>query len=143
MLYHGWLKLANLKGASKIFKKMGFNPPMFWASLFGINELFGGIFVIIGFYSELFAVLFGFEMLITTLWQIMAKESFHSCSYGLQSIFLSLILIMFGPGVYAAASFDAKFFLELPILILLIAIAAILAYQNQPVSKNIQNSEGE
>lgn len=135
MLYHGWLKLADLKSASKSFKKMGFNPPMFWSTAFGINELFGGIFIITGFYAELFAILIGFEMLTTTLWQIMAQESFHKISYGLQMLVLSAALVIFGSGEYAIMPVDIGIFLEWWAVTLIIAISVILAYLNQPIPK--------
>ena len=106
MIYYGYPKITNLRSNAENFVKMGFKPGMFWGTIVAFVEFFGGIAVIVGMYVWLAAALFGFEMIMGTIWKITKTEKpFTDWSYDLLLLAIALMLLITGPGYYVLAGF--------------------------------------
>lgn len=76
-IVHGYPKITDLKNTSKFTKSIGFWPPMFWAVMLAITEFVGGIFLIVGFLTQIAALLLIVTMLVTLYFHIFKwKDSF-------------------------------------------------------------------
>ncbi|HVX90668.1 MAG TPA: DoxX family protein [Candidatus Paceibacterota bacterium] len=64
-LAHGWSKVGNLSGTEGMFVHMGF--PMWVGVFIAWFEVIGGIALILGIATRVFAVAFGIEMLVAVL----------------------------------------------------------------------------
>ncbi|MCH7529722.1 DoxX family protein [Patescibacteria group bacterium] len=106
MIYYGYPKITNLRSNAEDFVKMGFKPGMFWGTIVAFVEFFGGIAVIIGVYIWLAVALFGFQMIMGTIWKITKTEKpFTDWSYDLLLLAIALMLLITGPGYYVLAGF--------------------------------------
>jgi len=102
MIYYGWLKVKDLKKNGMDFMGMGFRPGIFWGTIVAVLEFFGGILMILGVYTAIVALLFGFEMLMGTGWKFFkAKKRFPDYSYDIILLALALLIANFGPGLFA------------------------------------------
>ena len=106
MIYYGYPKITDLRSNAEDFVKMGFKPGMFWGTIVAFVEFFGGIAVIVGMYVWLAEALFGFEMIMGTIWKITKTEKpFTDWSYDLLLLAIALMLLITGPGYYVLAGF--------------------------------------
>ena len=106
MIYYGYPKITNLRSNAEDFVKMGFKPGIFWGTIVAFVEFFGGIAVIIGVYIWLAVALFGFQMIMGTIWKITKTEKpFTDWSYDLLLLAIALMLLITGPGYYVLAGF--------------------------------------
>ena len=106
MIYYGYPKITNLRSNAEDFVKMGFRPGIFWGTIAAFVEFFGGIAVIIGVYIWLAVALFGFQMIMGTIWKITKTEKpFTDWSYDLLLLAIALMLLITGPGYYVLAGF--------------------------------------
>ena len=106
MIYYGYHKITNLRSNAEDFVKMGFKPGIFWGTIVAFVEFFGGIAVIIGVYIWLAVALFGFQMIMGTIWKITKTEKpFTDWSYDLLLLAIALMLLITGPGYYVLAGF--------------------------------------
>ncbi len=106
MIYYGYPKITNLRSNAEDFVKMGFKPGIFWGTIVAFVEFFGGIAVIIGMYMWLAVALFGFQMIMGTIWKITKTEKpFTDWSYDLLLLAIALMLLITGPGYYVLAGF--------------------------------------
>jgi putative oxidoreductase len=64
-LAHGWSKVNNLPSTEAMFSHMGFSPGV--AVLIAYLEVVGGVALILGLATRVFAVVFGIEMLVAVL----------------------------------------------------------------------------
>jgi putative oxidoreductase len=68
---HGYPKLFGTqpgpKGFAKHLEGMGFGSPLFWAYVVSISEFFGGICLILGFLTRLWALVFTIQFLVIIL----------------------------------------------------------------------------
>jgi uncharacterized membrane protein YphA (DoxX/SURF4 family) len=102
MVYYGWPKLRDPGRHFKEFQETGFKPAPFWGSIILVVEFFGGLAMLLGVVVWAAAALFGFEMLMGTIWKITkARKPFTDYSYDLQLLALCLLLLTFGPGAAA------------------------------------------
>ena len=85
---HGWSKVHNLSGAEAMFMHFGLGGPtgIFIAYL----ELIGGLCLILGIFTRMFAVAFGIEMLVAIF--IMGVPT----NYQPHELELFLMLVSFG-----------------------------------------------
>lgn len=104
MVFYGWPKITSLHSNAEDFTKMGFSPGMFWGTIVAFVEFFGGIAMLLGFYAEIAALAFGFEMLLGFSWKISKGRKFSDFSYDLLLLTLTLMLLTFGTGFFAARS---------------------------------------
>jgi putative oxidoreductase len=132
LLYYGWPKIRDLASNARDFEAMGFRPGLFWGTLISIIEFFGGLAMLAGVFAELAASLFGFQMIVGTFWKLKGRKPFTDYSYDLQLLALCVVVMAFGAGRYAVASFDAAVFLRWGIVAVVILAGALLAYLSKP-----------
>ncbi|MGC9968682.1 MAG: DoxX family protein [Minisyncoccia bacterium] len=108
-LAHGWPKLRHLQQTAVEFDGLGFKPGRFWGTLVALLESFGGIALILGFYTQTFAVLFALEFIAIVVRKLIKKQPFVG-GWELDLLVLTafLVLALNGGGAY---SFDRAFFL--------------------------------
>ena len=90
MIYYGWPKIRDLRSNANDFVQMGFKPGMFWGTLIAGVEFFGGIAILLGYYAELAAALFAFQMMVGMFWKLKIRKAFSDYSYDIQLFALSL-----------------------------------------------------
>jgi putative oxidoreductase len=132
MIYHGWPKIGNLRSNARDFEQMGFSPGIFWGTLIAAVEYFGGIAVLLGFYAELAATLFGFQMLVGTFWKLKIKKPFTDYSYDVQLFALSIVIMSQGAGIYSLKTFPGTMFLRWDVAATSLLGAFFLAALSKP-----------
>jgi putative oxidoreductase len=102
MIYYGWPKIKDLKSNAGDFNKMGFRPGIFWGSITALLEFAGGIAMLVGFFAEIVAALFGIQMIVGAIWKATKTDKkFSDWSYDLQLLAMCLTILTFGAGPYA------------------------------------------
>jgi hypothetical protein len=114
---------------------MGFKPGMLWGTLIAVVEFFGGLAILSGFYAELVAALFAFQMLVGTFWKLKIKKPFSDYSYDIQLFAICLVVMAQGAGAYALALFPGTIFLRWDIAAAALAAAAVFAVMSKPAAK--------
>lgn len=101
-LAHGWPKIKNLKATHENFNMMGFRPGIFWGTIVAVLESIGGLLILLGIWTQLFALLLAIEMAVTTLWKVSKKQGLVG-GYELDLLLLmaGLALATMGGGVLA------------------------------------------
>jgi putative oxidoreductase len=98
---HGLPKLKNLKQTQENFDSMGFHPGYLWGTFIALLETIGGLAIILGVLIQPIALLFAFEMLVTTIWKIRQGKGFvNGYEFDLLLLVVSLTLIAF-TGIYS------------------------------------------
>lgn len=129
MIYYGRQKIKDLKSNANDFVGMGFKPGWLWGTICAFVEFFGGIAMLLGFFAEIAAALYGFKILIGTIWKFKIKKPFTDYSYDIQLVALCLVIMAFGPGVYAlAAAIGPSFLLSWDIAVVAVLLAIIFAH---------------
>lgn len=132
MIYYGWPKIRDPASNANDFEQMGFKPGMFWGTLIAVVEFFGGIAILLGFYAELAAALFAFQMMVGTFWKLKIKKPFSDYSYDIQLFALCLVLMFQGAGTYALKRFPGTVFLRWEVAAVSLAAALLLAVLSRP-----------
>jgi putative oxidoreductase len=132
MIYYGWPKIRDPAANANDFVQMGFTPGMFWGTLIAVVEFFGGIAILVGFYAELAAALFAFQMLVGTFWKLKIKKTFSDYSYDIQLFALCLVLMSQGAGAYALKAFPGVIFLRWDVAAAALVAALLLAVFSKP-----------
>jgi len=57
LIAHGLPKIKNLKTTAQGFKEIGFKPAKFWAFIAAVAEFFGGLMLLVGFLTQLVALI--------------------------------------------------------------------------------------
>jgi putative oxidoreductase len=127
MIYYGWPKIRDLDANANDFVRMGFKPGMFWGTLIALVEFVGGIAIFLGIYAELAAALFGYQMMVGTLWKLKIKKPFTDYSYDLQLFALCLVLMSQGAGALEPVAFPGSIFLRWDVAGIALATALIFA----------------
>ena len=114
LIPHGMQKLfgafggMGLSGNAQLFDRLGYHPGMFWGTLVGCVELFGGILLVIGLFTRcaaLAVVIFMLNAVFVTsktggfFWTNRGSE------YSILILFVALYFLIRGAGLY---SLDAK-----------------------------------
>jgi len=102
---HGYPKLfKNFGATADFFGSVGLKPAKFWVAVVGISEFFGGILLLIGFLTQIAALLIAITMLVAMIYvnKIKFKKSLIS-GYELDLILFAaaFALIFLGPGAFA------------------------------------------
>ena len=106
MIVHGWPKLA--AGAEKWEKlggamtHIGVNvAPQFWGFMASMTEVFGGLFLVLGFLTRLSSAMLAFVMLVAALMHFGEGHGLGSAGHAIElgSVFLGLMFV--GAGKYA------------------------------------------
>jgi putative oxidoreductase len=105
-LVHGWSKIRDLKANAKGFDSMGFKPGFFWGTIVALVEFFGAIFLILGLYTSIVAILIAINMTVATLWKIKIGQALVS-GYELDLILAvsALLLATLAGGTYSLDSY--------------------------------------
>lgn len=98
LMGHGLPKLKNLKATGESFQGMGFKPGLFWGTLVALLEVFGGLALILGFFTQVFAALVAIEFIVI-LATIKRKSGFVG-GYELDLLILAVavLLVLVGSG---------------------------------------------
>jgi putative oxidoreductase len=91
-VFAGWMKVSNLDATVGAFASMGFSA--FWAYVVSFTELIGGLAVLLGFYTRVFAALLAIVMITATIFV-------HKDTTLLLNIFVTLSLVLAGGGKYS------------------------------------------
>ncbi len=101
-LAHGWPKIKNLKHTAVMFTQMGFKPGALWGTIVAAIEFFGGVGLLLGFYTQVYAAVLVVQMLVATLWKIrIGKKLVDGYELDLLLVAATLVLVTGGPGMYA------------------------------------------
>ena len=94
-IVHGFPKLREFEGTVKFMKKINFRPPAFWAVLLGSAELFGGIGVLLGFLTRLFAFILIVSMLVSLYFNKVVWKKPFSGGYEFDLLILAALVALF------------------------------------------------
>ena len=94
----GWEKVSNLSGTVAMFSAMGLGA--FWAYLVSFVEFLGGIAVLLGVFTRVFAALLAITMLVAA---VMTRANPMMAMFPFSVFFSSLALMISGSGAYAIA----------------------------------------
>ena len=108
LVVHGWPKLMDLRKTAGEFAAMGFRPGGFWGPLVALLEVFGGVGLLFGFFTQTFAVLFALQFVVIIVWKLARRKPFGGIEFDLLILAGLLVLILNGGGVW---SLDRAFFL--------------------------------
>ncbi len=132
MVHYGSPKIRNLKSNADDFVQMGFRPGMFWGTLIAVVEFVGGLAILVGWWAELAAALFGFQMMVGTFWKLKIRKPFSEYSYDIQLFALCLVIMARGAGAYVLEEFPSRFFLRWDVAVASLLGAVLLAVFSQP-----------
>ena len=104
MIYYGAPKIKNLGATAKEFNSRGFRPGVLWGTLVALELFFGGLFILFGFYPEVFAFLMAVVMIVGIAWKLKRNKPFGDLIESLQTLASALVLIIFGPGLFTIIS---------------------------------------
>jgi putative oxidoreductase len=97
---HGWMKLMHPSATMKMFAGMGF--PAWVGVAIGALETAGGILLLLGLFTRIFALLLFVEMCVAIIfvhWRHAAWWNVGTYELPLAVAAISLALAAFGPGV--------------------------------------------
>ena len=102
-------ELKDLRKTAAGFDAMGFRPGKFWGALVALLEFFGGIALVLGFYTQTFAALFALQFITIIVWKLAERQPFVG-GWELDLLILTalLVLVANGSGAY---SLDRAFYL--------------------------------
>lgn len=105
LIMHGYPKLfgpkPGLKGFSGYLQSLGFSPPLFWAYVVAITEFVGGVCLILGFLTRLWALVVALEFLVIILkvkWGKGLDMGQGGFEYDWALLMMALSLLVTGPG---------------------------------------------
>lgn len=100
---HGWPKLKDLRKPMAFVKGTGWPGGAAFAVLFTLLESFGAIALMIGFLTQILAVLFVLEMIATTIFHKTKLKGKFTGGYELDVAFaaFALVLAFVGPGAWS------------------------------------------
>ena len=94
-IWHGIPKLKNVSGTGSWMQSVGFRPGKFFALFAGLLELLGGVAIIIGFLTQIFAALFILQFLLILL-TVKRKAPFKEKEFDILILGASLLLLTGG-----------------------------------------------
>jgi putative oxidoreductase len=100
---HGWPKIRNVKKPMAWVKSTGWPYGEYWAFLFTFLEFFGGLALIVGFLTQVVAVLIALEMVATGIFskQKLGKKFFSGYELDVVYMFFALVISILGPGPWS------------------------------------------
>lgn len=100
-LSHGLPKIKNLKETAGNFAMMGFKPGVFWGTLVAAVEVFGGLAVAAGLFTQVAALLFAIHMTTGVIWKIKnGQKLIGGFELDMTLAASSLVLLTFGSGLF-------------------------------------------
>ncbi len=102
-LVHGWPKIRSLKGTIGWVKGTKFPGGATFALLFSLLEFFGSIALIVGFLTQIVAILFVLEMTATTIFSKTKLGKKFVLGYELDILYLiiAVTVALLGPGPWS------------------------------------------
>jgi putative oxidoreductase len=100
MIKHGLPKLRHLEGTSESFHGMGFRPARFWALVAGAVEVFGGLLLLAGFFTQIAAFVIAVQFLVVIVF-VNLRDGFSEWEYDLLILGSALMLVVSGAGMYS------------------------------------------
>src|SRR3990172_7522012 len=101
-LVHGWPKLKNLRMTAENFNAMGFRPGALWGTVVSLNEVIGGLALLVGFLTPLITVLLAGQMVVATLWKIKRGQGLAGgFELDLLLVASALVIATLGGGIYS------------------------------------------
>lgn len=97
LIIHGLPKIKNLKTTAQGFKEIGFKPAKFWAFIAAVAEFFGGLMLLVGFLTQLVALITAIGFLVILL-KLKAKQKFHNSELEFLILAAALALLTLGGG---------------------------------------------
>lgn len=99
---HGYPKLfGGFSQTAGFFESIGIKPAKFWVFIVGVVEFFGGIALIVGFATQLAALLIAIDMLVA-IFKVKFKMGFvNGYEFDLALLIIALSLVLTGAGAYA------------------------------------------
>jgi putative oxidoreductase len=103
-LAHGVPKIRNPKRTIEFVKGTGFPGGAVFAVLFTLLEVFGGIALLLGFLTQLVALLFALEMVATSIFSKTKLGKKFILGYELDVAYtvIALVLVLLGGGPWSA-----------------------------------------
>lgn len=102
---HGYPKLfKNFSGTAQFFESVGLKPAKFWVIIVGISEFFGGLALIIGFLTQIAALLIAITMFVAMVYvkKIKFKKGLvDGYEFDLILFAAALALLFLSPGAFA------------------------------------------
>lgn len=100
---HGWPKIKNVRQPMGWVKSTGWPRGEYWALVFTLLEFLGGLALIVGFFTQVVAVLIALEMIATS---IFLKDKFGKKFMGgyeldVVYLFFALVVSILGPGPWS------------------------------------------
>ena len=98
MIYHGFPKaFTKTEEMSSWFASKGMEPAYFVTLLAGYSEFFGGIAMIFGFLSRLFA----FNLAIASYVHIVVSGDYKPFEFTFALVCMAMVVVFLGPGKYS------------------------------------------
>lgn len=105
-LTHGWPKIKNLRSTAKNFNAMGFKPGIIWGSIVATTEFLGGIFIMLGLFTQLAAFFLAIIMLTAMIWRIIKKQGLTGgYEFDLILFLAAIILWTHGAGAFSLENY--------------------------------------
>jgi putative oxidoreductase len=102
---HGYPKLFKAYSETvKFFESVGIKPAKFWVFVVGAVEFFGGIALIVGFFTQIAAILIAINMLVAILWVKIwkfKKGLVDGYEFDLILLAVAIALLFLGAGAFA------------------------------------------
>lgn len=102
---HGYPKLfKNFSATAQFFESVNIKPAKLFVAVVGLTEFFGGIALILGFFTQIAALLIGVIMLVAIVYvkKIKFKQKLvEGYEFDLILLAATLTLIFLGPGAFA------------------------------------------
>ncbi len=95
---HGWPKIKNLKKTADFFEKTGFKPGSLWGTIVAAVEFVGGIFLILGLFTQIISFLAFIEFLVVLVIVKRNAEFKGEVEFDLLILAGLLILLTMGGG---------------------------------------------
>jgi uncharacterized membrane protein YphA (DoxX/SURF4 family) len=121
-------KIRDLDANAADFVAMGFKPGKVWGTLVAVVEFVGGLALGLGVCPELAAALFGFQMLVGSIWKFKIGKPFDEYFYDVQLLALCVAVMHFDGGAYGVVPFQLVTFLRWDIALGALALAFVLSH---------------
>jgi len=102
-ILHGWPKIKDVKATTSWVKKTGWPGSTLFAVLFTVLEFFGGIALIVGFLTQVVALLIVLEMIATSIFSKKALGKKFMGGYELDVVYaiIALTVMLLGSGPWS------------------------------------------
>lgn len=101
---HGWAKFKNFSGSAAWFDSIGLKPGKFWLMIVALTEFVGGVFLILGLFTQTVGILLAVLMLVA-MWKVKWGKVGLTDAGGWELDFIyfvaALSLVLMGSGAYA------------------------------------------